>query len=559
MSVLRQVLLPPGTAGRRLLLAGSLAAFAAIAGIALLALSGWLITAAGLAGLGMLAMLDIFAPGAGIRAAAMGRTVGRYLERLVGHDATLRQLAGLRRAAAEGLLRRPIRELQALSSGDTLNRLTRDVDVLDHAAIRLLLPALAAILTGAGLTLWAWTLLPALGLWIGAIGIGLSLLLLELTRRTARAPGAEVAAATGSMRVAAADWSTGLAELVSLDRAADFGQRVLDGSRRQLHAQRRQRRIEALVQFVLTAAGYLLFLLVLVLGLTAVQRGTLEAPVSVAIALAVFALAELWLPLVPGVGFYETMRRSAARVDQLLHSPAPATQDGAWTASSGPARIEIRGLHYRHAAHLPELFGGLDLVIEPGQRVLLQGPSGCGKSTLMSLIAGVIEPQRGTILLDGSPVQAWPEDALRARLGWLEQRATLFADTLAANLRLANGDADDAALRQVLEQVGLGPLVAALPDGLQTWVGEFGQQLSGGQVRRVALARVVLGGFDAVLLDEPTAGLDRTTAEAMWRALEPWLAQRSLVICAHDLQGLPPIDRRLVRSPDGRWRELPMA
>lgn len=559
MSVLREVVWPSGAARRWLLLAAVLGVAAALAGIVLLALSGWLITATGLAGLGMWAMLDIFAPGAGIRAAAVARTVARYLERLIGHDATFRQLARLREAAAAGLLRLPIRQLMAMRSGDTLSRLTRDIDLLDHGLTRLSLPVIAAFATTAVFVAWLVAHAAAFGALIAAAYFGVGLLLLLLTGRLARRSGAELSIASVEMRSSTADWSAGRAELFSLDRAAEFGRQVLDASRNLLTAQRRQRRLEAVAQFGLTLVGYLAFWLLLKLALGLHADGQLAAPLVIAMALAAFALVDLWLPLVPGVGFLETLRRGAIRVEHLLQPAAAGKGDegDARIETRRPGRIEVRDLHFRHAPHLPELFGGLSLVIEPGERILIEGPSGCGKSTLLELIAGILEPQRGEILYDGVPVAEMNPDRLRASIGCLTQGSALFADTLAANLLLADPEASDARLRQLLEQVELGRLVDELPQGLESWLGEFGHSLSGGQGRRVALARLVLGGFPVVLLDEPAAGLDAATAGRVWHGLEAWLAQRSLLLCAHDTEVLPPIDRRLICGDDRQWRIEP--
>jgi ATP-binding cassette subfamily C protein CydC len=553
MSVLREVVWPSGAARRWLVLAALLGVAAALAGMVLLALSGWLITATGLAGLGMWAMLDIFAPGAGIRAAAVARTVARYLERLLGHDATFRQLARLREAAAAGLLRLPIRQLRAMRSGDTLSRLTRDIDLLDHGLTRLTLPVIAALMTTAVFVAWLAANAARFGALIAFAYFGVGLLILLITRRLARRSGASLAIASVAMRASTADWSAGRAELFSLDRAAEFGRQVLDASQALLAAQRRQRRLEAVAQFGLTLVGYLAFWLLLMLALAAHDDGQLAAPLVIAMALAAFALVDLWLPLVPGVGFLETLKRGADRVEHLLEPAAPDDRDIRIDPNQ-PGRIEIRDLHFRHAPHLPELFGGLNLVIEPGERILIEGPSGCGKSTLLDLIAGILDPQRGEILYDGVSVSALRSDSLRASIGCLTQGSALFADTLAANLRLADPEASDARLRQVLEQVDLGRLVDELPEGLDSWLGEFGHSLSGGQGRRVALARLVLGGFPVVLLDEPAAGLDAATATRIWRGVAPWLAERSLLLCAHDVAVLPPIDRRLVSGIDRQWR-----
>jgi len=246
MSVLRRILVPGRRTFPALLLAVLAGTLATLAAVALLAISGWLITATALAGLGLLAMLDLFAPGAGIRAAAVVRTVARYFERLIGHDATFRQLAELRVEAARGLLARPIARLEQLRAGETFSRLTRDIDQLDHLLPRLLLPALVAVLPTVLVVIvlaLAFAVTLALALMVLLLGGGAIVLLLGAW--ASRKSGKEASTEATGMRTGLVEWLAGLAELVSLNRADDRAASVLAASRRRLSAQRRLARIEA--------------------------------------------------------------------------------------------------------------------------------------------------------------------------------------------------------------------------------------------------------------------------------------------------------------------------
>lgn len=196
--------------------------------------------------------------------------------------------------------------------------------------------------------------------------------------------------------------------------------------------------------------------------------------------------------------------------------------------------LEVRELRFRHAPHLPELFDGLGFQLAHGQRLLVQGPSGRGKSTLRRLLAGILGPDSGQVLLGGVPLEAIEPGKLRAHVGWMPQRTTLFHDTLAANLRLAAPKADDEQLIEVLDRLQLGTWLRELPRGLETWLGEHGKTVSGGQARRIELARMILADFPILILDEPLRGLDRDTALHMWWELEPWWRLRSIVFLAHD-------------------------
>ncbi|MDT8439526.1 MAG: thiol reductant ABC exporter subunit CydC [Wenzhouxiangellaceae bacterium] len=542
MSVLRRILLP----GRRTLPALALAvtagALATLAAVVLLALSGWLITATALAGLGALAMLDLFAPGAGIRAAAVTRTVARYLERLVGHDATFRQLAELRVEAARGLLNRSVAELERLRVGESFSRLTRDIDQLDHLLPRLLLPALSAVIPtvlviGVLVVVFDGTLATVLaGFLLLAAG------LLALGARASRRPGGAVSIEATDMRSGLVEWLAGLAELVSLNRADEQAGSVLASGRRRLAAQRRLGRIEALMHGGLLVAGYLAFWLVLWIGIGLYEREALTGPWMIGLALAVLALIEAWLPLAVGVSFFETARRSAGRVDGLIDADRP-TETPVAGQRPNDLHLAVRDLHFRFALHQPELFDGLDLDLVPGEKRLVRGPSGCGKSTLGRLLGGILEPDSGRITLGGVALDQLDPRELRRTIGWMPQDVTLFHDSLGENLRLAAPDADDGRMIDVLERLQLGAWLRGLPDGIDTWLGEHGKTVSGGQARRLSLARMVLADYPLLILDEPTRGLDLATATAMWDALADWLADRSIIFLSHDTGHLPAIDR----------------
>jgi len=538
---LRRLLLPEKATVQWMLLAAGMALAAALLALLLLAVSGWLITAAALAGIGALAMLDIFAPGAIIRAAAVGRTVTRYLERLIGHEATFRQLAEIRIRAFTRLMAQSIARLDALGRGDTLSRLTRDVDVLDHVFPRLVLPTFAAL----GATVLAVgvfaVLAPPTALALSAV-VGGGVLVLTVGTRLARSPGRRLAAATPAMRSALAEWLYGLGELVSVGRAGERAGAVTNAVEEQVQAQIAQRRVEAMMQTGLAGFGYLGFWLVLLLALEMYSAGALGAPVVAGLALAVLALVDAWVPLAASWSFFETCRRAAMRVDAL----EPDAGDRGASESAAPTGFRLRadGLVFRYPGAIDPVIDGIDFTLEEGEHVLVQGASGAGKTTLGKLLAGILEPDRGRVALGGVDVRERPEAAVRARVGFLSQRSVLFQDTLAANLRLGAPSATDAELMRALETVGLADFARALPSGLESWIGEHGRSVSGGEGRRLALARVLLADFRVLILDEPMAGVDAPTARMVSDNLIPWLAGRSVVVLSHDPHVLTRYDRR---------------
>ncbi|MCA1779798.1 MAG: thiol reductant ABC exporter subunit CydC [Xanthomonadaceae bacterium] len=567
MTTLKQLLWPGRNARPWLLAATALAALSAGFALLLLALSGWLITASALAGLGTLAVLDIFAPGAGIRASAIGRTVARYFERLIGHESTFRQLARVRIEAFRRLLDMPIDRLDGLGQGDTLNRLTRDIDTLDHLVPRLLVPsastALVTVLAAIGLSLMS----PLLGVIIAVVfGLG-SITILALGVRRARQPGFELAMATPAMRRSLSVWLQGLAELVSLGRATGQAAGILELARDQIQAQRQQRHIEAAMHSALAIAGALGFWLVFLAGLWLHQRAQLAAPMVAAAALVALALADAILPLAGSWSFLETCRRAAERVDQLGQAVDLAEEPEKNCASqavvgdadliqrggsvhTAPTQalvgsLALRDLGFRYGKIADPVFEHLELDIQAGERITIQGKSGSGKTTLARLLAGVLKPGYGSVVLGGYSLADLADSTVRSTIGYLPQQPILFKDTLGANLRLARPDASDARLTRVLEMLELGGLLGSLPNGLESWIGEYGRTVSGGEARRLALARLVLADFPVLILDEPTAGIDLETARRINPVLEQWMAERTVVMLSHDPDSLPRHDRLL--------------
>lgn len=525
------------------LLAAVFAFAAALAGIGLLALSGWLITAAALSGAGLIATVEIFAPGAGIRAAALGRTVGRYLDRLIGHQATFHQLAELRVSAFGRLLSRPVAVLETIARGDTMNRLTRDIDVLDHFIPSLVLPTGAAVaVTVAAAAGLAW-LDASLG-WVvfSAFLIAGSGVLL-IGSRVARGPGSRLAQATPAMRSALTEWMEALAVLISIGRSEERAEAVMQRVDAQLQSQWAQRRIEAAMQAGLAAIGYFGFWLVLVLAFGLADSGELSAAMAAGSALVALGLVDVWQGLAQSWSFLETCRQASIRVGEV--TAVDDVADARSIDSVPDCSISVDAVGFRYPLSLEPVLQDIDLRVDPGERLLVRGPSGVGKTTLGKIVAGILKPTQGSVRLGGVPMHQLTREALRSRVGYLSQDAVLFEDSVRANLTLGGPDPDPARLDAILKALGLSELINSLPDGLESWIGNHGNPVSGGEGRRLALARVLLPGFPILVLDEPTAGVDSETASSMAGALDSLLAGVTVIVLSHDRGMLPKFDREM--------------
>lgn len=518
---------------RNALLGGALlAAVTVLAGVALLGLSGWFITATAIAGLSSATALvfDVFAPSAGIRLLALGRTAARYGERLVTHDATLRLLAGLRERLFRGWAGPGAARLLLMRPARLLFRLTVDIDALDSLYLRVLVPMAAALGTVLVVALALIPLHPALGLgtgiWLLLAGLGLPI----LAALRALKPARRRAHASEALRARVIDLVAGQTDLVMAGRLPAQCVALASADRRQAESDDALNRIETGVGigFGLASALLLSGMLLAVASLT--EAGRIGAPVAALGVLIALAALEPFAGLRRGALELGRTLFAARRIGPRL---APVEVVPVTVAPSGPGlAVRLGDVEVRHeGAALPAL-AEISLALRAAETVAIVGPSGAGKSTLLGVIAGEIAPAAGEI------------EALPATL--LTQRSELFQDSLRDNLRLADPAADDARLLAALASAGLRADVEALPQGLDTRLGENGLGLSGGQARRLTLARLILRDTPLWLLDEPTEGLDGATARDVIVRLRIAAEGRCVVIATHVRREAEGADRLIV-------------
>lgn len=525
----------------RLSLGIVLAIITLLASIGLLTLSGWFLAASSVAGFAGLYSFNYMLPAAGVRGAAITRTAARYFERLVSHDGTFRVLQHLRVFTFSKLLPLSPAGLSGYRKGDLLNRLVADVDTLDHLYLRVISPlfgALVVILTvTVGLSWLDWHLAVILG---GLMLLTL-LLLPPLFYRAGRPAGIALTALRGQYRSQLTDWLQAQAELALYGAAKLFRQNLDETEARWMAAQQRQASLMGLSQGVLTLITG--FTVVLILWLSAGGIGHLTEP-GAFIALFVFCGLAAFEALAPVGGAFLHLGQvmaSATRVSEVINQqPAVPFAHTPLSAREGIS-LSIRDLSFSYGNHHPAL-DCLSLDVAKGEHVALLGRTGCGKSTLLQLLTRAWDPQHGSLLLNGQPLQQWDEASLRAATSVVTQRVHLFSNTLRENLLLASAQSSDAQLVEVLNQVGLGGL---LEDdlGLNAWLGEGGRQLSGGELRRLGLARALLHNGDLLLLDEPTEGLDAETEQQILALLHEVAKDKTMIMVTHRLQGLQQFDK----------------
>ncbi|MBT8412323.1 MAG: ATP-binding cassette domain-containing protein [Octadecabacter sp.] len=506
-----------------------------IMGVALLGLSGWFITAAAAAGLaGMGAVFDVFRPSAMVRLLALGRAAARYGERVLTHDATLRALEALRLRLLGGLMEASYTRMVRLRGAQMLNRLTADIDALDGVPLRLVLPVLAGLMAqiAAFAVIWALVGLPV-ALWIcAAYLIGAMFVFWQTIRKTLRLSRLAEAGAQ-AFRSRLIDLIRARRELAVQGAVVAQAEQTLAADARRLQLRINQDRAgrfagAGLQVLVSVVAGGALWL-----GIVLVQDGQIAPPLAALGVFAALALAETVAPLRRAASDFGRMAEAARRVsrDLALRGPAPKEH----TIDAGPNSGQ--GLKFENLTlHRPLLdvpvIEGFRLAVSAGETVALTGASGAGKSTLLLAAAGLHPVAAGHILLGGQPIVAQDENDLRRALTLVPQRSALMAGTVADALRLAAPDCDSAAMWQVIDAVQLTATLNAR-DGLETQIGTRGDGLSGGEARRLVLARALLRRPDVLLLDEPTEGLDAPTAHAVLAGLRRYLPDAAFLIAAH--------------------------
>jgi ATP-binding cassette subfamily C protein CydC len=515
---------------------------AALAGLALMGIAGHSV-AAGLAGASAGLLLAWLRPLALVRAAL------RWAERMGTHEATFRALSDTRVWFFRRLAERLPAGIGLRRSGDLLGRLTADVEALDGLFLRAIAPAAATL----GLVVAIAVLLGSASPWLALVvagPLGLALLLPIVLAPAFVAAGRRAAAAEGDLRAALADPLIGLEDTL----AANAEPRALARAAAAEAAWRRAETAMARRSAAAGAAGSLLGQAALLGALGYGMFATLGPDAAGVALLGLFlavAAAET-VGLLPRAGTGLAQAAAAAhRLFEAADSRPPVAEPALPAAPPTGHAIALRGVVFAWAPDRPKVFDGLDLDVPEGARVAILGPSGAGKSSLAALLLKQAAPQAGTITLGGTDIATLAADTLRARIGILSQDARLFGGSIAENLRLAAPDADDGALWQALDAARIGELIRALPEGLETEVGEGGVRFSGGEARRIALARALLSPAPVLILDEPAAGLDATTERAFLETLGAATAGRTVILIVHALSG---IERptRILRLIGGR-------
>lgn len=514
------------------------------ASVGLLTLSGWFLAAASLAGANI--VFNFFYPSAGVRGLAIGRTALRYFERVVTHDATFRLIARLRIAVFNKLIPLSPAVLARYRNSDLLNRLVADVDTLDSLYLRLAAPFISAAMVILFLFLGLSLLNVQLALILAATLFALLILIPMIFYRLGKKFGDQLTAQRADYRTRFIDWMQNQAELLLFNLEQPQRQSLGQTESEWQRLQAKEAKLSGLSAALLLLGNGVILLLMLWLAGNATfsTQGYLRLANIALFTFSALASFEILMPL--GAAFLRLGQvvSSAQRVNEIIEQQPMVTFTGQkqLMISEGQPILSFKNVTFAYPDTENIVLRQINWQLEAGEKVALLGKTGSGKSSLLQLILRNYDPQQGEVWLGNHHLNQYSEMTLRRQIAFLSQRVYIFSASLADNLLLANESADNSRLNQVLQQVGLEHLLQT-EEGLDLWLGDGGRPLSGGEQRRLGIARILLNESAIILLDEPTEGLDRETERSMLDLILQHCQDKTLIMVTHRLTALERFDR----------------
>ena len=508
------------------------------ASIFLLSLSGWFLASTAVVSVAGLYTFNYMLPAAGVRAAAITRTASRYVERLVDHNTTFKILAYLRTLAFRKILPLSANQLAQYQKADLLNRFIVDIDALDHLYLKLFSPIVTALV----MILLLFVGLSYINLPIALIiTIVLTITLLAIPvifYHAGKQLGETLAKQQSEYRALLINYLQGQAELTLFNAQHRYRTKLDKLESDWLFHQQRQSTLMALSSaLVVLIAG---FLTLLVLWL--ITQYTLS-PLVALFVFVCLASSEILAPIPGAFIFLRQVLTSATRTTTLFNqTPDIKFIEQGKTIDLSIAKLQLDDISFSYPNQPFAILSHFSLTINSGQHVGLIGKTGCGKSTLLDLVTRTWEANSGKILINDIPVDQLDEATLRQTIAVVPQVITIFSDTLKQNLLIGKRQASDQQLIDVLHQVELSKLLAT-DQGLNLPLGQGGRALSGGEIRRIGIARALLHNSPLILMDEPTESLDQQTEQQIIELIKQICKNKTLLMVTHRLTDSPLFDR----------------
>ncbi|MCG9556612.1 cysteine/glutathione ABC transporter ATP-binding protein/permease CydC [Vibrio kanaloae] len=520
---------------------GMLLAFATLsASIGLLTLSGWFISASAVAGLTIAReTFNYMLPGGGVRGLAMGRTAGRWGERVVSHNATFKLLTDLRIFFFKKLAPLIPGRISNLRDADLLNRLVADVDAMDHVYLRLVSPVTVGVFGIFFLTLFLMWFDTSLGLILGSILLIMLLVWPVLFYKLGKRNGGELTQNKADLRVTTLDWVEGCSELTLFGAEERYRNAILDTQQKLMTNQFVNANLTGMASAALMLFNGLTLVLMLWLAADGVG-GNAPDPFIALMAFATMASFELLMPIAGAFQHLGQTLSSARRLNEVILSEPEVQFAEEKLDINKPLDITFSNVTFNYPDSKRSVLNAVDLTIPATNKVAIVGQTGSGKSTLIQLLTRYWDPKKGYISIAGIELTQWNESQLRESISVVSQRVDILNGTLRDNLLIARPEATDDHLANILKDVGLEKLLEN--NALDSWLGDGGRQLSGGEKRRIGIARAILHDAPILLLDEPTEGLDKQTEQSIMTMFEKHFEGKTVIFITHRLIGLESMD-----------------
>lgn len=516
--------------------------------IGLLTLSGWFISASAIAGISAISHFNYMLPAAAVRGFSIARTAGRWGERVVSHNATFKLLANLRVFFFHKLTPLIPGKIANLRDADILNRLVADVDAMDHVYLRLLSPlvvGLFAALTISGFLYWFDA---KVGIALGTILLSILIFFPIIFYFLGKPYGQAITQIKSQFRIALLDIIQGYSELNIFGALNSYQDKAKKEQQALLIMQRKMAIITGFANALLLLINGLTLILMLWLVADGVGGQAPNALIAM-VAFATMASFELLMPVAGAFQYLSQTLTSAKRLNEIIQAKPETVFDPNGYDRCAIGKIDIHNISYCYQNSAQKALENISMSIQAGEKIALIGQTGCGKSTLLQLITRSWDPSIGQINIDDISLTQWQEAALRKSIAVVSQRVDIFNGPLRQNLSIAKSDVTDDELIKILNDLDLTHLLDGV--GLDTWLGDGGRVLSGGERRRIGIARAILLDAPILLLDEPTEGLDVNTEQKILSLLFDHCKNKTVLFITHRLVALNEFDR-LVLMDNGK-------
>ncbi len=515
--------------------------------VALMGTSSWLISTAALHP----SVADLGVSVVGVRFFGIMRGLLRYAERLVSHDVTFRLLARLRVWFYEKLEPLAPARLMEFRAGDLLARIISDVETLENFYVRIVAPPLTALLVGLFTALFLASFHPNFALAFALFFLAAGALLPALAQALSCVPGARAVSARAGLHAALVDGIQGMADLLAYGRGAERAKQIAALAESYGAAQKRMAAVAGIQSALSLALTQLAAWMILFLAIPQVGAGNLNGTMLASLTLLTLAAFEAVTPLPLAAQMWNSARAAAQRLFEVVDAKPVISEKVSVSSEQSPItnyQLQITNLSFTYPNTSTPALDRVAFDLKPSTSIAVVGPSGAGKSTLASLLLRFWDYEAGEILLDGKSLKQYPQDEVRALIGYVSQNAYFFNASIYENLRFARRKTTREEVEAAAKAAQIHDFILSLPKGYDTLVGEHGLRLSGGERQRLALARALVKNAPILILDEPTANLDALTERSVLETLFGVMKQKTSILITHRLIGLENVDEILAMN-----------